>query len=260
MTDPQPAAPAAPASPSAPAPSAGAPATISDAAWGGMSWADRLNYSRASPEEQAQYRASIPSTESPAAGATATHLNEPLPTAQPAPDPAKPAVEYKVEHSPGFEAPPGARIDPLAPTVEAAKEFAAAHGLSQEAFSGLLDLYAKDRAGESQMIEQARQVEIAKLGSNAVARVKAVEHFNIAALGETKGRALNSMLVTADQIGAFETIASMLTAKNIGPYAPRATPSDGRVDEQTFDSMSSADRYAYARRFDQAQFSQLRRW
>jgi hypothetical protein len=260
MTDPQPAAPVAPS----PAPAA--PATISDEHWAGMSWADRLNYSRATPEEQARYRAAIPSTGGTKIG---QNLDRSLEPSSPAGglEPAKSDVgaptqkltadQYRIEHSKSFVAPEFSyRLDPSGPLATAARDFAAKHGLSQEQFSELVDLHVAGHAKEAEMYKQAAAAEIGKLGVNGVARVRSVQNWLNAMLGPDAGREMSVMLVNAGIITGFEKLVSKYSAKGVGPYAQRATPSDGRVDEQTFDSMSAADRLNYARRFDQSQFRQ----
>ena len=83
------------------------------------------------------------------------------------------ANAYKIDLPADWKPPEGVEFqfkqdDPL---MVHARAWAHTAGLTQEQFSQALGLYASAQVGMNQQIQQAREAEIQKLGSNAQARV-----------------------------------------------------------------------------------------
>jgi hypothetical protein len=172
--------------------------------------------------------------------------------------PQKPE-DYKPTNTKDFKAPQGVEFvpnenDPLLPQARA---FAAKHGLSQDAFSELMDLHAAGQISNKQMIENAKAAEVQKLGVNGVARKTAVDTWLIANLGEDLGKEMSRFTFTAKQIEAFETLmarARTQGAHNFTHEHREPPPDQGKVTDDQWKTMSPAQRLDYSRRFDQSQF------
>jgi hypothetical protein len=203
--------PAAPASPAASSPAGGStPAreTISEAAFsrlpaeqqaqyanigrpdrsGPAEWVKRTDLA-AHPAKPAATAATTEAATAPVAEATATKLT---------------AEQYKLEHSKGFKPPEGAQyaIQPSAPLAAEARNFAAKHGLSQEGFSELIDLYVAGQKNDIAALNQAAAAELAKVGANGAARISALKGFFGGLVGEAAAKQLSGMMVTASSARA----------------------------------------------------------
>lgn len=121
-------------------------------------------------------------------------------------DLAKPQTpdDFKVELPASFK-PPGDvtfAFDMNDPALKQAREIAHARGLDQSAFSDLLAVYAGQKISEVQTVTNARNAEIAKLGSAATARVDAITQWLSAKFGD-RAR------VMADTIGKYPVAANI---------------------------------------------------
>lgn len=92
------------------------------------------------------------------------------------------------------------------PMLGPAREFAHAHGLTQEAFNGLVGLKLKADQAEAASLNELREAEIAKLGDAGRDRVTAVATALKARIGSKATEALYGMMFTAEQVEAFEAL------------------------------------------------------
>jgi hypothetical protein len=83
------------------------------------------------------------------------------------------------------------------PLLAAAKEFAFANGIDQAGFSKTLGLFVAHQVHETQVVNQAKATELAKLGATAAARVDAITQFVRGVTGDDKlAASVTTMLFT----------------------------------------------------------------
>jgi hypothetical protein len=105
------------------------------------------------------------------------------------------------------------------PLLAQARQLAHTRGLDQNTFSDFLSLYAAERVADAVKINNARNAEIAKLGTMAPQRIDAVKTWAHGALGSELGGAIEQMLVTSRQVRAFESIINKFRSQG-GTSAP----------------------------------------
>jgi hypothetical protein len=175
------------------------------------------------------------------------------------------AAEYKLDLPADFVVPEGQAAfkwstdhPVLGPIIGQAKEFALANGIDQAGFSKMMGLYASAQMQEAVAFAKAQAAEVAKLGPNITARVDAVNQFVRGMVGDDKpARAISRSLYSADQVVAFERIIRKVTSQDSASFSqahrePYSQP--GRVSEEQYEAMSAAEKWDYARGFDQSQF------
>jgi hypothetical protein len=158
---------------------------------------------------------------------------------------------YKVELPADFKPPAGIefKFDMNDPLIAQARALAHAEGMSQDAFSKQLGLYAAAKVAEETQIATARSAEIAKLGSTASARVDAVTQWLSGVdTSSDKGdaQALAGMLVTARHVEAFERIINKLTSQGSASFSQshRVAP-DNKPSNEEFSSWSYGEQREY---------------
>jgi hypothetical protein len=169
------------------------------------------------------------------------------------------ADAYKVELPGDFKPPQGVEFkfnndDPL---LSQARTMAHEMGLKQEDFSKLLGLYAGAQVASQQQITAARNAEIAKLGTTGPARIDALTTFFSSYLSEAEGRQLMSRMFTAADVAIAEKLVGKISSQGGASFrANGREPPDapGKVSNEVFAKMSSAERLDYARKFPQEQF------
>jgi hypothetical protein len=166
--------------------------------------------------------------------------------------------DYKLELPADFKPPAGVeyKLDTANPALGQLRTVAHKYGLTNEAVSELLGVYAGNEVGTQQAIATARAAEIAKLGTTAPARVDNVINWlsgmdSSADKGDAK--ALAGMLVTARHVEAFERIINKLTTQGTASFSQshRAAPETGipGYEKMSFEQKRNAqDRAAAARR------------
>ena len=172
--------------------------------------------------------------------------------------PAKPE-EYKLELPKDFKLPQGVefKLDTAKPEFSKMQQVAHKHGLSPDAVSDMLGVYAETLVGSQASIQQAHQAEIAKLGANGPARVTALNQFFTGLVGTDGAKAIHAMMVTAGIVQALESVAAKFSTQGAASFhqGGREPPPDsaGRVSSEQYAKMSAAERLDYARRFPQQQ-------
>jgi hypothetical protein len=173
--------------------------------------------------------------------------------------PAK-ADEYKLALPQTFELPKGKDGKPVAyqfdekdPRLAPARAFAHKVGLDQAGFSELLSIHAQYEIGEAQMIQSAKDAEIAKLGANGPARVDAVSRFMHARLGTDRGQALMDRMVLAGDIEALEDLVKLYSTQGGAgmDQRHRETPSK-ELSEEAYSAMPLSERLAHTRKAEAA--------
>jgi hypothetical protein len=161
---------------------------------------------------------------------------------------------YEIKLSPDFKAPAAfADYKPQAdhPLMGQARAFAHEVGLTQDQFSRMLSLNAAKEIGTAQMLEAARDREVAKLGANGVNRVTAVENFIAAQVGEKKFAAIRPLIATASMVEVLETwLQQSLNGTGSRFSASRGAENrTATVDDATWAKMSYHERKEYASKF-----------
>lgn len=167
--------------------------------------------------------------------------------------------DYKLELPKDFKLPEGTKfeIDAAAPELSRFREAAVKHGLSQDAVTDLMGLYAETQVASKTAIDAAKAVEVKKLGANGPARITALETFFTGLLGAEDARAVGSMLVSARIVQAAERLAAKFASQGAGSYSRAHTePPEpaGKVSDEQWNQMGPAERFDYARKHDQSQF------
>lgn len=148
--------------------------------------------------------------------------------------PQKPE-EYEVKLPADFQPPEGVKFEflPDDPRMAAAKQFALENGLSKDAFSKLLGIYAAGEVQSQTTIKAAREAQITALGVNGPARIDAVTNW-------MKANGLNhmpGMLVTADIVQDIEKVMRIASSQGNSSFSQqhRSQPSSEIAD---FDKLS----------------------
>ena len=120
----------------------------------------------------------------------------------------KDANAYELKMPEGFKPPVGVKFEfnKDDPAIAQVRTVAFEEGMSQTGFSKLLGEYAKSRIAEMTTINNARNAELAKLGSMATQRIDAIKTWAHGTLGSELGGAIEQMLVTERQVRAFEKV------------------------------------------------------
>ena len=152
--------------------------------------------------------------------------------------------KYEPKLPKDFQAPEGLAFEIKSddPLWAQARDWAHKNGISQEGFEQGVALIAARDIGSQQMLKQARDAEIAKLGVNGTARVTAINTFL-----DGKGLApLKGMLVTSDIVQAMEKMIGMANAAS--SYQPARQPGEevAKVSDDEWNRMSFSERREYA--------------
>ena len=144
------------------------------------------------------------------------------------------------------------------PLIGQAKELAHSLGMDQTAFSKMMSLFVASQVHEAQLIAKAQSAEREKLWPNIAHRVDAVQQFIRGTVGDDRvAKALTQQMLTADAVVGWEKVIRKATSQGAAPFsqAHRDPGSQqGRVSEAEYAAMTSAERWNYARQFDQKQF------
>jgi hypothetical protein len=145
-----------------------------------------------------------------------------------------------------------------APELAKFKELAVQEGWSQDQASKALGIYASAKLAEQMQFDTALKAEREKLGSNGTNRVTAVQTFLAGHLGEDYSKALMAGLWTAKALEGLELLASKVTSQGAAPFSQQhRAPQEGgaqRVSDEEYNRMTQAQRWEYARSFDQKTF------
>jgi hypothetical protein len=163
------------------------------------------------------------------------------------------AADYKLELPSDFKLPPGVSItfaenDPiLGPVIEQARDWAHQQGFSREQWSKMLSFHAATLVHERDMLNRARQAEIAKLGPGGSSMVDAVSTFLRAQLGDELAKPLLSTMATAAHVEAYLKLAGKVGGAGTFSQSHREPPrANNSPSDEQWAQMSARERYAYA--------------
>jgi hypothetical protein len=172
--------------------------------------------------------------------------------------PTKPE-DVKIELPKDFVVPQGLefKLDATMPEYSKLQAAAVKHGLSAEAVSDLVGVYAETLVGSEATISAAHQAEIAKLGANGPARVTALETFFTGLVGSDGAKQIKGMAVTAGLVQALEAVASKFASQGTASFSQahrEPGPSGQKVSDEVYAKMSDREKLDYAKQFPQSQF------
>lgn len=159
--------------------------------------------------------------------------------------------KYEIKLPVDFKAPEGVnfQFDENSADLKRAREVAHARGIDQETFSDMLGVYAATKIGEQQTFANARNAELAKLGSAAQNRIDAIETWLKARTG-TKAETIVAQLKNyphAGMVEMFEEVIRQFSHQGSAPFSQsgRSTPepTDGKIagyDGMTFEQKRAA--------------------
>jgi len=132
-------------------------------------------------------------------------------------------AEYQVRNSPDFKLPDGVtfEFDANSPELANARKLALKNGLSQEAFSGLLDLYASTKVSEQINAAKAREANLAQLGAAGPQRVEAVATWLTARAG-AEGKQVADFIKafpSAPIVKAMESLIKQFSSQGGADYS-----------------------------------------
>jgi hypothetical protein len=169
------------------------------------------------------------------------------------------ASGYEAKLPEGMKLPEGLdfRPDSADPAFKDFQALAKKIGLSQIEFSKLYGTYiAKTLASEAEF-RNVMKGELAKLGANATMRVTALETWLRGMVGDDIAKNMRAGLFSEKQVRGLEIIANKMATQGHATFSQAhrepAGP-QGRVSEEEWAGMSSAEKWNYARGHDQAQF------
>jgi hypothetical protein len=147
------------------------------------------------------------------------------------------ADAYQITLPEDFQAPGGVeiKIDKANSAWKDAAALAHANGLTQNQFSQMAAMYASQQAKEAAAFKAAYAGEVAKLGTNASARIDAIATWWNAMAGDD-GAVLGSILrmaPTAGTIQAFERLMTKFTNQGAAPFnqgGREANAPGGKID------------------------------
>jgi hypothetical protein len=161
------------------------------------------------------------------------------------------ADAYKVELPGDFKPPQGIeyKFNDGDPLLAQARTMAHEMGITQEHFSKLLGLYAGAQVASEAQITTARNAEIAKLGTTGPALVTANSQW-LDAMGVP---GLKGRMLTAQDVNDFAKLIGRFTSQGAASFrgSGREPPAvQGKVTDEQFAKMSSAERLDYVRSFN----------
>lgn len=161
----------------------------------------------------------------------------------------------KIELPKEFTVPQGIefKLDATKPEFSKLQAAAVKHGLSNEAVSDLVGVYAETLVGSEATLAAAKSAEIGKLGANGPARVTALSTF-FDAMGAPE---MKGMLVTAGIVQAAEKLVAKFQTQGGATFSQAHREPTGNGNKPTEDQwgkMSAAERMDYTNKTDQSKF------
>lgn len=168
--------------------------------------------------------------------------------------------DVKLDLPKEFKLPEGMdwKLDSTKPEFNKFREIAVKRGLDADTVSELMGVYAETVVGSEATYRASQKVELDKLGSNATARVTSLNTFFEGHLGADDAKHIRSSMYSAGVVTALEKLVAKFTTQGHASFSQAhrepAAP-QGRVSESEYAAMSPAQRWDYARGFDQKQFT-----
>jgi hypothetical protein len=143
------------------------------------------------------------------------------------------------------------------PALAVARNWAHANGLTQEQFSSLLGQYASMEAAKENTFRSAMRAELDKLGANGTMRMTALSTWLNGVVGPDLAKSVVAGCFSEKQVRALEALATKFASQGHASFSqahrePAGQP--GCVSEEAYNAMSPAERWDYAKSFEQKQF------
>jgi hypothetical protein len=171
---------------------------------------------------------------------------------------------YELKLPADFKMPDGVefKLDTSNPIYQDVRRWAFSKQLDGQAVSEMLGIYASHQAAEEAKVRAAGQREVEKLGTNATARITALNTWMRGAVGDELAGALGSMMVTEKSVRALEKLQARFTNQGAASFSQaHRVPHEetgGRWSEEQYNAASPGQRLDYTRQFDQRQFNNPR--
>lgn len=167
--------------------------------------------------------------------------------------------DVKLDLPKDFKLPEGMdfKLDSTKPEFNKFREIAVKRGLDADTVSELMGVYAETVVGSEATYAAAKKAELDKLGANATARVTSLNTFFEGHLGAEDAKFLRSSMYAAGVVTAMEKLVAKFTSQGAASFSQAHREpggQTGRVSEEAYAKMSAAERWDYARGFDQKQF------
>jgi hypothetical protein len=141
--------------------------------------------------------------------------------------------------------------------IKALQTWAFSQGFTGQQYREMLGHYANSVAAQELIVANAAKAEVEKLGAMGTARVTAVDQWLRGLLGDDHGKAVRGMMVTSKIVEGLEKLMTKFVSQGAASFRQdgREPPGQpGRVSEEAYAAMSPAERWDYARGFNQKQF------
>lgn len=172
----------------------------------------------------------------------------------------KAAADVKIELPKEFKLPEGMdwKFNPELPEYKWLQEAAVKNGWSQDQVTEIVGKYAEIAVGSDAQVQAAMKAEREKMGANVTARVTAIQTFLNGHIGEEYGKALLQFAgLSAKATQGLELLIAKQASQGAASFRQDGREPGGqlgRVSEAEYNAMSAAQKWDYARGFDQKQF------
>ncbi len=159
----------------------------------------------------------------------------------------KSADEYEPKFTDDVQLPDGWKINPEDPLWKQGKEFALKHGLTQEQFSELASMKAKELIAQQAFVKEMVARCDAELGAQGPERVEALHKFFDGVFDKETAAELKAGMVTARQIKALETMQKALVDQGVTEFSTLGrnnAPSANGGYPENFDQLPFAQQMA----------------
>jgi hypothetical protein len=163
--------------------------------------------------------------------------------------------DYKLELSPDLTLPGNVeyKFDQNDPSLVAAKNWAHKHGMTQEAVSEILGIYAGHESAKEAELAARSAAEVAKAGVNAPQRVDAVTKWITGMVGEADAAPIRATLVTDSHLRFYEALMTKLSSQGTASFSQshRTAPDANGIpgyDKMSFEQRRQAQDQNAARR------------
>lgn len=155
---------------------------------------------------------------------------------------------YKPELPKDFKVPQGMELKTDDPLYVGFRDYALKNGMTQEAFSEGIGLYAKVEIAKQEALQAAVKARDAALGPNGPVRVDDLNKRFVAYFGEEVGKQFAQTLFTPGIIQGFEKVFATLSSQGVQKFSSLGREAtEGRADglPDNWETMSTTDKRTY---------------
>jgi hypothetical protein len=150
------------------------------------------------------------------------------------------------------------RPDPTDPAFKDFQALSKKIGLTQSDFEQLYGIWVNKTVQSEAAFKASMKAELDKLGAHATTRVTALEVWLRGTVGDDLAKSMRAGMFSAKIVEGLERIQQKMVTQGHAPFSQAHrepnTTGPGRMGEEEYAGMSQAERYAYAKSFDQRQF------